>query len=1413
MNRALVAQSELAINLAELKTDVVLLQEPVTYKNRLIQIPSYFEGFPSRTLTTRPRAAIYAKRNLKLIELVSLQTADCAVALFRSNGLQIVIVSCYLDITNKEVITSEITNICQYAASNRFPLLLGIDTNSHSSLYGPTTNKRGEKIEEFIMTNHLQVENKGDIPTFQSSRFSTFIDATFTRDLAYSITNWRVDQSFSGSDHKAIHFSLEHVFEEVPSTRPWAKAKWDVFTKQLEKADLNFPEEISDKKLEKQTCKLYNAINQALEVACPMTKATSRDTKNPWYTEEVRTLQEEMHQAYDKWKTNGRTSVLLVSLQQARKRYRRECRKQRRFYWQKMKMDKETPKEMSELLKMVQYNDKIKINCFKKTNGEITLPGRETGEHLMKHHFPNATPTKWIIYNHNKIETKEIEKMFDEWINLDKLRNSLQGFDNKKSPGPDGLKPIIFQHLPANVLKFILLIYKSCIALEFTPKVWKATKVVYIPKPGKPAYDQPSSFRPISLSNYLLKGLERLCVWRMDVHLTKFPIHSQQHGFRSDRSTESAISYMTNYIESFVMKGQQCVGLFLDIKSAFDSISPSQIKNQLIKHGGDRSLVGWYDNYISHRDLIFEIQNTKINISNGIGFPQGGVASAKFWLIAFDPAVSIINTHGVFGNAFADDCGAALGGTHLPTIIKHLHRMIRDLVSWGRTCNLEFNPNKTVAVRFSRKKNKSALTGIQMEGTNVTFSNSALYLGVTLDHKLNWQEHIKTKIDKSKKLLHSLTHLVADNFGPKPELLLWAYTGVVRPALTYASMNWGHALEGKSIQKKLMRLDRLALLTASRVHLSTPTRGLQITYGILPLHLFIKQTGALTFARLHHLLPCGWDSTIKAKKHSIPHRRYWEGIFQKWNITLGEDDYCNNPAGNKNFQVCTDSFNGGAKFKKHTQFNLYTDGSKIEDKVGWGFVMYHNQDKTKSHCGALSSMATVFQAEIEAIRQCVIYLRSIQGNEEVRYVKIFVDSQAALLALNSLTITSKKVAETIRELNLLAHQSKSVQLVWTKAHVGTLGNELADQEAKAGANKECPAPVLPPRGHTKGLIKDNILTEWEEEWKSYPLAKETKQFFPGPNAALSKEIRKLSRVSLAHLVRITSGHNNLNLHFSRCNPGENPFCRFCGEQWETFFHWAMDCPRFISERRDIFNFYESDDDVFPKWELPMLLDFSHVLDIAMAIEDPRVEPFAEWSVEDENQPDSNFHSDGHDTDELVTQPQAVHENSGNPPTQSNGARAAGAAFRAAMEAVLNNFDNSLGPVSQSRAHITVIDGPPEVRADIRGSETTEACFNAAMETVLNEPNQRRTYVADISAEDSTQDANMHDRNNTESRSITNNSENNLNPNSHMLAEAELPDIDQPISDESYPSNSAFSFNYENENFDKTPEFEPEWDPG
>ena len=81
---------------------------------------------------------------------------------------------------------------------------------------------------------------------------------------------------------------------------------------------------------------------------------------------------------------------------------------------------------------------------------------------------------------------------------------------------------------------------------------------------------------------------------------------------------------------------------------------------------------------------------------------------------------------------------------------------------------------------------------------------------------------------------------------------------------------------------------------------------------------------------------------------------------------------------------------------------------------------------------------TVFQAEIIAINEaCKKFIDTKQRN--MQYVKIFSDSQAAILALNSNTVTSSLVKQTIITLNLLADCTERLEICWIKAHVGYEG--------------------------------------------------------------------------------------------------------------------------------------------------------------------------------------------------------------------------------------------------------------------------------------------------------------------------------------------------------------------------------------
>ena len=205
----------------------------------------------------------------------------------------------------------------------------------------------------------------------------------------------------------------------------------------------------------------------------------------------------------------------------------------------------------------------IPISVFKKDNNEETTPGIDTIKHLYETHFPSHTEKKHTQYDNTKTVRKdELWNIHKDTVSLEKVRRALKGFNSKKSPGPDNFKPIMFKHFPTYIYKHIMLIYRACFYLEYTPTPWKDTKVIFIPKPGKEDYNLAKSFRPISLSNYLLKGLERLLGWHINEMLIQFPIHAHQHGFCSEKSTESAISKTVDYIESKIMtSNRHCVGL------------------------------------------------------------------------------------------------------------------------------------------------------------------------------------------------------------------------------------------------------------------------------------------------------------------------------------------------------------------------------------------------------------------------------------------------------------------------------------------------------------------------------------------------------------------------------------------------------------------------------------------------------------------------------------------------------------------------------------------------------------------------------------------------------------------------------------------------------------------------------------
>ena len=231
-----------------------------------------------------------------------------------------------------------------------------------------------------------------------------------------------------------------------------------------------------------------------------------------------------------------------------------------------------------------------------------------------------------------------------------------------------------------------------------------------------------------------------------------------------------------------------------------------------------------------------------------------------------------------------------------------------------------------------------------------------------------------------------------------------------------------------------------------------------------------------------------------------------------------------------------------------------------------------------------------------AILEAAKYLNS---QEDGKYVKFFVDSQAALLALENRKVTSELVDRLIKELNKAASK-RSITLCWTKAHVGTKGNERADELAKDGTNSKNLVNVRIPKAELREKINDVFYEEWGREFSEYKGARMGKFFYSGPDKTRAKYVCKLARMSLARFVRVISGHNSLFYFRSKVDKEISPRCRFCLEADETFEHLINECPRFITYRRE----YLKDELITNKvnWSVQKLLNFSYLPGINDALE-------------------------------------------------------------------------------------------------------------------------------------------------------------------------------------------------------------------
>ena len=348
LNKAYNAGIDLLGKINKTKCFLALLQEPYCYKGTLSAIPGRADFVPS-SRSGGPRAAIFADKRLKLREVTHLCTRDLAAGICVIGNRQTIVVSAYMDI-NLSIRTDALINILEYRQEKRLGLIIAMDSNAHSSLWGYSNNTRGTTMTEIISEYGLLLRNTGKEYTYDCQLGKSVIDLTLTCNLGAGILDWKVNRTLNFSDHNTISFNIAAETLELPAVRPWAKADWDIFEKELEEHEWKTSEYISEKKINQWVDRLTTVLTNALNKACPLSPARTINKNNPWFTPQLKQLRIEVGAAYQKQK--GSDSELLKQVYKDRlKRYKRLITKTKNDHHAKYVDSIKNEEEMSHFVK------------------------------------------------------------------------------------------------------------------------------------------------------------------------------------------------------------------------------------------------------------------------------------------------------------------------------------------------------------------------------------------------------------------------------------------------------------------------------------------------------------------------------------------------------------------------------------------------------------------------------------------------------------------------------------------------------------------------------------------------------------------------------------------------------------------------------------------------------------------------------------------------------------------------------------------------------------------------------------------------------------------------------------------------------------------------------------------------------
>ncbi len=223
----------------------------------------------------------------------------------------------------------------------------------------------------------------------------------------------------------------------------------------------------------------------------------------------------------------------------------------------------------------------------------------------------------------------------------------------RKPAGPDGITGRVLRSCTDQLADLFTSIFNESLATSVVPTSFKKSVIIPVPKNSK--HSCLNDYRPVTLTSIVMKVFERLLKNHLcsSIPVTLDPL---QFVYRPNRSTDDAICQVLHssltHIDS--TNGNYVRRLFIDYRSAFNTIVPIKLADKLTDLGLNSSLCDWIQDFLTSRPQVVKMgQFTSNSNTLNVGAPQGCVLSPLLYsLYTYDCVSSHSSTSIV---KFADD--------------------------------------------------------------------------------------------------------------------------------------------------------------------------------------------------------------------------------------------------------------------------------------------------------------------------------------------------------------------------------------------------------------------------------------------------------------------------------------------------------------------------------------------------------------------------------------------------------------------------------------------------------------------------------------------------------------------------------------------------------------------------------------